>query len=58
MSGRIFICGTDTWPYIQQARPVYGDGAVYLNVDQAPEKFKGMFAHSGGKMQVPVTVEG
>lgn len=29
-----------------------------MNVDEDPEKLKEMLAYSGGKMQVPVIVEG
>ena len=29
-----------------------------MNVDEAPEKLREMLAYSGGKMQVPVIVEG
>jgi len=31
---------------------------VYINVDENPEKLEKMLYHSGGKMQVPVIVEG
>ncbi len=55
---RIFIYGADTWPYVRQARSVYGDRTIYVNVDQEPEKIKEVPAYSGGKMQVLVIVEG
>jgi glutaredoxin 3 len=36
----------------------YGERAVYVNVDQDPEKLKEMLLLTGGKQQVPVIVEG
>ena len=42
---------------MQQARSVYGEKAVYVNVDENPEKLKEMLIYTGGKMQVPVIVE-
>ena len=58
MKDRIIIYGTDTWPFCNQAREAYGDRAVYINVNQDPKKLKEMLVYSGGKMQVPVIVEG
>ena len=58
MQNKIIIYGTDTCPFCIQARAAYGDRAVYVNVDEAPEKLREMLAYSGGKMQVPVIVEG
>ena len=43
---------------MQQARSVYGEKAVYVNVDENPERLKEMLIYTGGKMQVPVIVEG
>jgi glutaredoxin 3 len=37
---------------------VYGEKAVFVNVDEDPEKLKEMLILSGGKMQVSVIVEG
>jgi glutaredoxin 3 len=58
MADTIIIYGTDTCPYCSQARVVYGDRAVYVNVGQHPEKLSEMLALTGGKRQVPVIVEG
>jgi len=58
MEDRIIIFGTDTCPFCNQARAAYGDRAVYVNVDEDPEKLKEMLALTGGKRQVPVIVEG
>ncbi len=43
---------------MQQARSVYGDRAVYVNVDEDPERLQEMLSYTGGTMQVPVIVEG
>jgi glutaredoxin 3 len=58
MTDKIIIYGTDTCPFCNQARAAYGDRAVYVNVDEDPEKLKEMLALTGGKRQVPVIVEG
>jgi glutaredoxin 3 len=58
MADKIIIYGTDTCPFCNQARAAYGDRAVYVNVDENPEKLKEMLALTGGKRQVPVIVEG
>ncbi len=58
MENKIIIFGTDTCPFCNQARAAYGDRAVYVNVDEDPEKLKEMLALTGGKRQVPVIVEG
>ncbi len=58
MADKIIIYGTDTCPFCNQARAAYGDRAVYVNVDEDPEKLKEMLALTGGKRQVPVIVEG
>ena len=58
MADKIVIYGTDTWPFCNQARAAYGDRAIYINVDENPDKFEEMLAYSGGKTQVPVIVEG
>jgi glutaredoxin 3 len=58
MEDKIIIFGTDTCPFCNQARAAYGDRAVYVNVDEYPEKLKEMLALTGGKRQVPVIVEG
>jgi glutaredoxin 3 len=58
MADKIIIYGTNTCPFCNQAREAYGDRAVYVNVDEDPEKLKEMLALSGGKRQVPVIVEG
>jgi glutaredoxin 3 len=58
MEDKIIIFGTDTCPFCNQAREAYGDRAVYVNVDEDPEKLKEMLALTGGKRQVPVIVEG
>jgi len=58
MEDKIIIFGTDTCPFCNQARAAYGDRAVYVNVDEDPEKLKEMLALTGGKRQVPVIVEG
>lgn len=57
MAEKIIIYGTDTCPFCVQARTAYGDSAIYVNVDENPEKLKEMLALSGGKRQVPVIVE-
>jgi glutaredoxin 3 len=58
MKNKIIIYGTDTCPFCNQARAAYGDRAIFINVDQDPEKLKEMLAISGGRRQVPVIVEG
>jgi glutaredoxin 3 len=58
MENKIIIFGTDTCPFCNQARAAYGDRAVYVSVDEDPEKLKEMLALTGGKRQVPVIVEG
>ncbi len=58
MSDKIMIYGTDTCPFCNQARAAYGESAVYFNVDEDPERFQEMLTYSGGKMQVPVIVDG
>jgi glutaredoxin 3 len=57
MEDKIIIFGTNTCPFCNQARAAYGDRAVYVNVDEDPEKLNEMLALSGGKRQVPVIVE-
>ena len=54
----ILIYGTNTCPFCVQAREAYGDRAVFINVDQDPERLNEMLALSSGKRQVPVIVEG
>ena len=58
MEDKIIIFGTDTCTFCNQARAAYGDRAVYVNVEEDPEKLKEMLALTGGKRQVPVIVEG
>jgi glutaredoxin 3 len=58
MADKIIIYGTDTCPFCHQARAAYGDRAVYVNVDEEPEKLKEMLVLTGGRQQVPVIVEG
>ena len=58
MKNKIIIYGTDTCPFCIQAREAYGDRAVYINVNEDQKKLEEMLAYSGGKMQVPVIVEG
>jgi len=58
MEDKIIIYGTDTCPFCNQARAAYGDRAVYVSVDEDPEKLTKMLGLTGGKRQVPVIVEG
>jgi glutaredoxin 3 len=58
MAGEIIIYGTDTCPFCIQARAAYGDRAVFINVDEDPERLGEILTLSGGKRQVPVIVEG
>lgn len=58
MKNKIIIYGTDTCPFCIQAREAYGDRAVYINVNEDPKKLEEMLVYSGGKMQVPVIVDG
>ena len=58
MEAKIIIYGTDIWPFCNQARAAYADSAVYINVHEDPKKLEEMLTYSGGKMQVPVIVEG
>ena len=58
MKNKIIIYGSDTCPFCIQARKAYGDRAVYINVDKDQKKLEEMLVYSGGKMQVPVIVEG
>ena len=44
--------------FCTQARTAYGERAIFINVDQDPEKLKEMLSLSGGKRQVPVIVDG
>lgn len=57
MADKIIIYGTDTCPFCVQARAAYGERAVFMNVDNTPEKLEEMLALTGGKRQVPVIVE-
>ena len=41
-----------------QAREAYGDRAIFINVEEDPDKFEEMLKYSGGKTQVPVIVDG
>jgi glutaredoxin 3 len=41
-----------------QARAAYGDSALYINVEENPDKFDEMLQYSGGKTQVPVIIDG
>lgn len=43
---------------MQAARVACGDRAIYINVQEDPEKFEEMLTYSGGKMEVPVIVDG
>jgi len=58
MEDKIIIFGTDACPFCNQARAAYGDRAVYVNVEEDPEKLNEMLILTGGKRQVPVIVEG
>ncbi len=58
MTEKILIYGTETCPFCIQAREAYKDRAVFINVDDDPDKLEEMLALSGGKRQVPVIVEG
>lgn len=58
MNNKIIIYGTDTCPFCIQARAAYGDRAIYANVEAYPEKLEEMLVYSGGKLQVPVIVDG
>lgn len=58
MADKIVIYGADTWPFCNQARATYGDRAIYINIDENPDKIEEMLAYSGGKTQVPVIVNG
>ena len=58
MPEKIVIYGTDTCPFCTQARTAYGERAIFINVDQDPEKLKEMLSLFGGKRQVPVIVDG
>ena len=57
MADKIIIYGANNCPFCNQARAAYGDRAVYVSVDEDPEKLKEMIALTGGKRQVPVIVE-
>jgi len=58
MKNKIIIYGTDTCPFCIQAREAYGDRGIYININEDPKKLEEMLVYSGGKMQVPVIVEG
>jgi glutaredoxin 3 len=58
MTDRIRIYGTDSCPFCRQAREAYGERAIFINVLEDQDKLKEMLAHSGGKRQIPVIVEG
>ena len=57
MAQKIIIYGTKTCPFCIQASEAYGDRAVFIDVDEDPEKLKEMLTLSGGRRQVPVIVE-
>jgi glutaredoxin 3 len=58
MAHKIRIYGTATCPFCIQARAAYGERAIFIHVDEDPEKLREMLALSGGRRQVPVIVEG
>jgi glutaredoxin 3 len=58
MSDKVKIYGTETCPFCVQARASYGDGAVFIDVNEDPAGLREMLALSGGRRQVPVIVEG
>ena len=58
MSDKVVIYGTDTWPYTQNARSAYKDGAQYFDVKKDGSKLEEMLKHSGGKREVPVILKG
>jgi len=58
MEDKIIIFGTNTCPFCNQPRAAYGDRAVYVNVEEDPEKLNEMLILTRGKRQVPVIVEG
>ncbi len=55
---RVLIYGTDTCPFCTQARAAYGDRAIYINVEENPDKLEEMLVLSEGRNQVPVIVDG
>jgi glutaredoxin 3 len=55
---KIVIYGTQTCPFCVQARLAYKDKAIFIDVDEDPQKLEEMLMLSGGKRQVPVIVEG
>lgn len=54
----ITIYGKSSWPYTNQARSAYGDGATYVDVVKEPDKLEEMLKFSKGVRKVPVIVEG
>ena len=55
---RVIIYGKAGWPYTDQARSVYGDNAIYFDVESDIKKLEEMLNYSKGVRKVPVIVEG
>ena len=58
MAEKVIIFGKSTWPYTNQARSAYGDGATYVDVVREPDKLEEMLKYSKGVRKVPVIVDG
>lgn len=56
MTSKIIICVTNAWPFCMQAREAYGDWAIFINVEEDPDKYKEMLVYSKGRTEVPVIV--
>lgn len=58
MTDKITIYGTGTCPFCNQARAAYGDKAIFIDIDESPQKLDEMLTFSKGEMRVPVIIEG
>ena len=58
MAEKIKLYGTATCPFCVQPRTAYGERAVFIDVEDDSSQLAEMLAHSGGRRQVPVIVEG
>ncbi|SEM71604.1 glutaredoxin 3 [Syntrophus gentianae] len=54
---KIKIYGTETCPFTRQARAAYGEKAIFINVEDNPEKLDEMLSFSDGKRIIPVIVD-
>ncbi len=58
MAEKVIIYGKEGCPYTDKARSVYGDKAVYYDVESDKAKLEEMLKRTGGRREVPVIVDG